>query len=42
LIVAGLLIMVSGHDGKPMDYEALERWSRVGSEQGIRFRKGER
>jgi hypothetical protein len=25
-----------------LDYEALERWTRVGFERGMRFRKGER
>ena len=42
LVAAGMLIMAAGHDGKPMDYEALERWTRVGYERGMRFRKGER
>jgi hypothetical protein len=42
LVAAGMLIMASGHDGKPLDYEALERWTRVGYERGIRSRKGER
>lgn len=42
LIAAGMLIMSGGHDGKPLDFEALERWTRVGYERGIRFRKGER
>jgi hypothetical protein len=42
LVAAGLLIMASGHDGKPLDYEELERWTRVGFERGTRFRKGER
>ncbi len=42
LVAAGMLIMASGHDGKPMDYEALERWTRTGYERGMRFRKGER
>lgn len=42
LSAAGLLIMASGHDGKPMDFEALERWTRTGYERGTRFRKGER
>jgi hypothetical protein len=41
LVAAGMLIMASGHDGNLMDYEALERWSRVGCERGMRFRKGE-
>jgi hypothetical protein len=30
LVAAGMLIMAAGHDGKPLDYEALERWTRVG------------
>jgi hypothetical protein len=42
LVAAGMLIMAGGHDGKPLDFEALERWSRVGCERGMRFRKGER
>jgi hypothetical protein len=42
LVAAGMLIMAGGHDGKPLDFEALERWSRVGCERGTRFRKGER
>jgi hypothetical protein len=25
-----------------LDFEALERWTRVGFEKGTRFRKGER
>jgi hypothetical protein len=32
-------------DSEPMislDYSALERWTRVGFERGMRFRKGER
>jgi hypothetical protein len=37
-----MLIMASGHDGKPMDYDELERWTRTGFERGMRFRKGER
>jgi hypothetical protein len=39
---AGMLIMAAGHEGKPLDYDALERWTRVGYERGMRFRKGER
>jgi hypothetical protein len=42
LVAAGLLIMAGGHDGKPLDYDALERWSRIGFERGMRSRKGER
>jgi hypothetical protein len=42
LVAAGMLIMAAGHEGKPLDYEALERWTRVGFERGMRFRKGER
>jgi hypothetical protein len=42
LVAAGLLIMASGHDGKPLDYDELERWTRVGYERGVRSRKGER
>jgi hypothetical protein len=34
--------MASGHDGKPLDYDALEHWTRVGYERGMRSRKGER
>jgi hypothetical protein len=42
LIAAGMLIMAAGHDGKPLDYQALERWTRVGYERGMKWRKGER
>ena len=42
LVAAGMLIMAAGHDGKPMDFEALERWTRLGFERGMRSRKGER
>jgi hypothetical protein len=42
LVTAGMLIMAAGHDGKPLDYEALERWTRVGFERGMRQRNGER
>jgi hypothetical protein len=37
-----MLIMAGGYDGKPLDYAELERWTRVGYERGMRFRKGER
>jgi hypothetical protein len=42
LVAAGLLIMAGGHDGKPLDYDELERFTRVGYERGMRSRKGER
>jgi hypothetical protein len=42
LVAAGMLIMAAGHEGKPLDYEALERWTRVGYERGMRSRRGER
>jgi hypothetical protein len=42
LIAAGMLIMAGGHDGKPLDHDALERWTRVGFERGMRSRHGER
>jgi hypothetical protein len=42
LVAAGMLIMAAGHDGKPLDYDELERWTRVGFERGVRSRKGER
>jgi hypothetical protein len=42
LVAAGMLIMAGGHDGKPLDFEALERWTRIGFGRGTRFRKGER
>jgi hypothetical protein len=40
LVAAGMLIMAAGQDGRPLDYEALEHWTRVGYEQGMRSRKG--
>ena len=42
LIGAGMLILAAGEHGLPMDYDELERWTRVGYERGMRFRKGER
>jgi hypothetical protein len=42
LVAAGMLIMAGGHDGEPLDSDELERWTRVGYERGMRFRKGER
>ena len=42
LIAAGMLIMAGGGNGTPLDYDELERWTRVGYERGMRWRKGER
>ena len=42
LIGAGMLIVAGGGHGLPMDYDELERWTRVGYERGMRLRKGER
>jgi hypothetical protein len=42
LVAAGTLIMAGGGNGKPLDYDELERWTRVGHERGMRSRKGER
>lgn len=42
LVAAGMLIMAGGHNGKPLDYDELERWTQVGFERGMRSRRGER
>ena len=42
LVAVGMLIMAAGHDGRPLDYDALARWTRVGYERAMRSRKGER
>jgi hypothetical protein len=42
LPVAGMLIMAGGGNGTSLDYDELERWTRVGLERGMRSRKGER
>jgi hypothetical protein len=42
LIAAGMLIMATGRKAEPLDYGALERWTRVGYERGTRSRQGER
>jgi hypothetical protein len=39
LIAAGMLILAGGGPGFPLDYEELERWTRVGYERGMRSRK---
>jgi hypothetical protein len=41
LIGAAMLILAGGR-GCPLDYDELERWTRVGYERGMRSRKGER
>jgi hypothetical protein len=42
LVAAGMLIMAAGHEGRPLDYDALERWTRVGYERGMSSYKGRR
>jgi hypothetical protein len=42
LIGAAMLILAGGGNGVPLDYDELERWTRVGFERGMRSRKGER
>jgi hypothetical protein len=42
LIGAGLLILAGGGRGFPLDYDELERWTRIGFERGMRSLKGER
>ena len=42
LIGAGMLILAGGRRGLPMDYDELERWTRVGYERGMASRHGER
>src|SRR5687768_11028491 len=42
LIAAGILILAGGSRGVPLDYEELERWTRVGFERGSAARRGER
>jgi hypothetical protein len=42
LIAAGMLILAGGGRGLPLDYDELERWTRVGFERGTRSRNGER
>ena len=34
LVAAGMLIMAAGHDSKPLDYDDLERWTRVATSGG--------
>jgi len=42
LIAAGMLVIAGGGRGFPLDYDDLERWTRVGYGRGMRSRKGER
>jgi hypothetical protein len=42
MIAAGMLIMAGRYDGKPLEFDELVQWTRVGYERGIRLRKGER
>jgi hypothetical protein len=37
-----MLILAAGDHGLPMDYDELERWTRVGYKREMRSRKGER
>jgi hypothetical protein len=40
LVAAGMLIMAAGRDGMPLDFEALERWTRVGYERALKSGHG--
>jgi hypothetical protein len=42
LIGAAMLILAGGGRGFPLDYDELERWTRIGFERGMRSREGER
>jgi hypothetical protein len=42
LIGAGMLILAGGGRGLPMDYDELERWTRVGYQRGMKSLRGER
>jgi hypothetical protein len=42
LIGAGMLILAGGGRGLPLDYDELERWTRVGCERGMASRRRER
>jgi hypothetical protein len=39
LIAAGMLIKAGGGNGKPLAYDELERWTRVGYERGTAMRR---
>ena len=38
LIAAGMMILAGGGRGLPLDYDELERWTRVGFERGTEVR----
>jgi hypothetical protein len=42
LVASGTFIRTAGHEGKPLNYDELERWTRIGFERGMRALKGER
>jgi hypothetical protein len=42
LVAAEMLIMAAGHEGRPMDYDQLERWTRIGFGRGSALQRGER
>jgi hypothetical protein len=42
LIAAGMLILAAGGLGQPLDYDELERWTRVGYERGMASRRAQR
>jgi hypothetical protein len=42
LIGAGMLILAGGGRGLPLDYDELERWTRIGFERVSAMRRGER
>ena len=37
-----MFVLAGEGRGFPVDYDELERWTRLGCERGMRFRKGER
>jgi hypothetical protein len=42
LIAAGMMILTGGGRGLPLDYDELERWTRVGIRAGYEMTQGER
>ena len=42
LIGAGMIIAAGDGRGLPMDYDELERWTRIGYQRGTAMRRGER